>query len=181
MTELRFKLDDDYLMEAVRKYRRQHWSRCSFLAVKLPASLILAGLAVWAVTRQSWGLAVLFSTLIALLLCAHFLDYCIIRRRFRKSPYRGEYFTVILSADGYHSTGVKSDVRLTWDAFTKACRFNNGFLIFQGPGGYNWLPVSAIVKGSALELEDLVRDHIKNYTIVEPAHAADGRTLPPSS
>jgi hypothetical protein len=85
------------------------------------------------------------------------------KRSLKKSPWTGSRMNTTLSEDGMHITSDKSDVFLKWSAFTKALRFNDGFLLFQGPRVFNWLPKSALTEGSEQDVDSLLKENIKNY------------------
>ena len=56
-----------------------------------------------------------------------------------------------------------SNTRLKWSVCTSARRLADGFLLFQGPRRFNWLPFSAITEGSIEEAEELIRGNVSNY------------------
>jgi hypothetical protein len=135
------------------------------LPFKILAVIALAILSVFAAIYDSTWMALFFIALIVLLLSGHCIDYWILKRRFRKSPYRNEHITITISDGGFHAIGGKSETKLTWEAFTKAAQFRDGFLLFQGPTLFNWLPVSGIVSGTPVEIDQLIRKHIKEHKI----------------
>ncbi len=94
-------------------------------------------------------------------------DTWLIRRRFRKSPYYGDEIVFAITENGTHAVGRNSEVRIGWASFTKARRFRDGTILFQGPNVYNWLPDKALVDQSAISaFLDLISKHIKDYRTV---------------
>lgn len=167
MAEYRFLFDESFLIQACRKNRRQHGTLRVFLVIKSVACLLVLGLAALSVAHRAWWLTALFVAAAILGFNGHQIDLWRLKRRFRKSPYKDDDLVITLTADGVHALGSKSDSKLTWAVFTKACQFGDGFLLFQGPGLYNWLPTSALVDGSTSEVESLIRDNVRHYKMVE--------------
>ena len=168
MPEYRFLFDETFLIESLRKYRKQHGTRYASLAIKSIAGLLLLALAAFSAWQIDWWLALFFCALVLLMFNGHLIDYWLIRRRFRKSPYRNENMVSILTAEGLHAVSPQSDSRLAWSVFTKARSFSDGVLLFQGPGVFNWLPDTALSDGSRTEVDSLIRARVKDYRIVEP-------------
>lgn len=167
MPEYRFKFDEAFLIEAFRKYRKQHGTRYVSLAMKSIAGLLLLALAAFSAWQINWWLAVFFVALVLLMFNGHLIDYWLIKRRFRRSPYWNDNMVSNLTAEGLHAVGSHSDSKLGWAVFTKARYFRDGFLLFQGPGLFNWLPDAALSDGSRAEVESLIQAHVEDYRIVE--------------
>ncbi len=167
MPEYRFLFGEDFLIQGFQKYRKQHGTRCVFIAIKSVASILLVALVAFAVAHRIWGLTIFLIALVILIFNGHRMDFWLFKRRFRKSPYRNENIIITLTADGFHAVGLKSNSKLTWAAFTKARRFRDGFLLFQGPGLFNWLPDAALAAGAAAEVAYLIEANVKDYKIVE--------------
>ncbi|HEY2343942.1 MAG TPA: YcxB family protein [Chthoniobacteraceae bacterium] len=66
-------------------------------------------------------------------------------------------------SDGVTIQSDKSASQISWDAYTSAQRLKDGFLLFQGPHLFNWLPFAAIVEGSVEDAESLLRDNVADY------------------
>ena len=164
MAEYRFLFDEGFLIQAFRRYRRQHGTRRVLMAIKVVAAVLLVPLAVFAVAHRVWWLAAFFLALVILMFNAHLIDFFLIKRQFRKSPYRDEHVVITLAAEGVHAVSSKSDSKLTWAVFTKARRFHDGF-----PVVFNWLPEPALTEGTAADVESLIKTHVRDYRIVESA------------
>lgn len=158
-----FTFSEAILIEMFRRYRRCQKLRryAAFLKVVLGFFLI-ALIAVCVLAKTYLGASVI-AVFFALLVFAQRLDEWMIGRRFRKSPYRDERLKIQLSPEGFAVRGTITSAQLTWAAFTGARRFADGFLLYQGPGVFNWLPFGAIVEGTVDEAEALIRAHISGY------------------
>lgn len=86
-----------------------------------------------------------------------------------KSPFNGEELTIKFDEEGFHASSSKQDVKLRWGVFTRVAHFSDGFLLFQGPALFNWIPFSAVEHSEIPDLEALLREHIKEHKIVEQA------------
>jgi len=167
MPEYQFQFEESLLVEACGKYRRQHGARYAALAIKSIAGLLLLVLATFSAWQISWPLALFFAALVLLMFNGHLLDFWLIKRRFRKSPYWKDSINSKLTAEGLHIVGQNSDSKLGWAVITKVCSFRDGVLLFQGPGVFNWLPDDALSDGTRAEVEALVQAHVKDHRIVE--------------
>lgn len=152
-----FRFSEDFLVEALRRLWR-HKRQRTFAAIRLVASGIMAMFAVLSLGFGQWWLALFFALLILAAYQGRRLDEWLARRRFRKSPYYDDPVRVEVSDDGLWIKGLKSDTRLTWEAFSRAVRFPDGWLLLQGPGVGNWLPDAARRDGESNEsLDELVQ------------------------
>jgi hypothetical protein len=53
--------------------------------------------------------------------------------------------------------------------------FSDGFLLFQGPRLFNWLPLEKISEGNIETLIDLIKANIQNYKVIkQPASQGFG-------
>lgn len=156
---------EPFLIEMVRRYRCSRALARYATLLKGGLGLCLIALILVCVLAKTYIGASVISVFLALLLFSRRFDEFIIARRFRKSPYRDERIRIQLSADGFTATGTKSNAQLSWAVFTKALRFDDGFLLFQGPGVFNWLPVRAITEGTAAGAEELIRTNVSDYKL----------------
>jgi hypothetical protein len=178
--EYRFRFGQEFLLTALSKYRRQLWWYAWYRALKLIAGLTLLTLVGVCLYTQAPFPALFLGAFVLLLAFAARLDNWLVHRRFRKSPYYDDDMVVRLSDDGVFLRGRAAETRLEWSIITKARRFADGLLLFQGPHLFNWLPDAASDPASCLEAEALVKDRVRDYYDVEPrvraaapAHAAD--------
>jgi len=94
------------------------------------------------------------------------------RRSFKKSPYLDDDVVIEFTDAGFHAHSSKQDTKLQWSAFTKVAHFSDGFLLFQGPKFFNWIPFSSLESPSqAVELATLLRSKITEHKVVEPSTA----------
>ena len=150
-----------------QRYRRQHRARFSGLAIKFLSFILLMPIAIWMLWRGYVFIGAFLAVLGISMFFAHHLDYWLARRSFKKSPYRDEHLTIELTDQGFHALSEKQDVKLSWSVFTKVVQFNDGFLLFQGPKWFNWIPVSSLSDSSqAAELESLLRSKIREYRVM---------------
>jgi len=167
MAGYRILIDDDFLIQAFRKYRRQHGARYVLLAVKSVGAALLLAVSAFGVVMEMWGLVAFLVPLVFLMFSGHLIDFWRMKRRFRKSPFRNDEAAITLTPDGLHTVSPKSESRQTWAVFTRARRFSDGFILFQGPGLFNWLPDAALTDGTPHEVDAMVRDNVKDYKVVE--------------
>jgi hypothetical protein len=154
---------EPFLIEMVRRYRRSKTLARYATLLKAFLGVCLVGLIVICVLVKTYVGASVLSVFLALLILAHRLDEWFVRRRFRKSPYRDERIRIQRSADGLTANGTKSNVQLSWAVFTGARRLEDGFLLFQGPGVFNWLPITAMTEGTAEKAEELIRTNVSDH------------------
>lgn len=92
------------------------------------------------------------------------IDAWLVKRRLRKSPFHNNDLSFRLSPEEIHITGNNEDARLKWSAFSKARRFRDGLLLYQGPQFFNWLPDSASVgQDSITNAQKLAQSKVKDY------------------
>lgn len=167
MTVAVFKFDEDFLVEAFRRYRRQHRARWVFLGLKVGAILLVAAVGGWALHLGNTLPGVVFLSLSLLLCFVHRVDDWWVRRALRKSPYADEVLRVEMDETSYRVTSPKQDVKLQWSVFTRVVHFPDGVLIFQGPRVFNWIPVTALVApADRAGLETLVRSKIRPHQVI---------------
>ena len=101
------------------------------------------------------------------MLFGNHIDYLIIKYCNRKSPHVSENVEITLSEKGFHAVSSKSETKAKWSIFTKAVAFRDGFLLFQGPRLFNWLPSDKITEGNIENLIDLIKANIHKYKVIE--------------
>ncbi len=174
MLVLSIRFTDDFFIEMLERYRRQHRGRGILLAVKIVAVALLLPVAVLVFTLGHTAVAVLFALFAPSMFFAHKISYWRTRRNFLKSPFRNEAVTMELSEEGLHVKSETGDSRLIWAAFTQVTHFSDGFLLFSGPGLIRWLPTYALDGESEIrELEKLLREKIENHRVIDQAHGRE--------
>ena len=128
--------------------------------------------------RADWpsiGLSLFFVLLVVALIFSSPLDRALSRRRIRKIPTLNDDWVIRLSDDGMSSSSKRGEGRLDWSGFSRARRFADGLLLFQGPHLFHWFPDNACTQpGLPSELGDLVRRHVSDYRDVGRRASSDG-------
>lgn len=170
MIKLNFKFDEQFLIDGFKKYRQQHAIRNTWFVLKIILSILFVVLAITSAYHGDYKLIFFFAAVIIIMLYGHKIDYFVIKYRCRKSPHVNEYVEISLNENGLQAVSSKSETKAKWSIFTKAVVFRDGFLLFQGPGLFTWLPLNKISEGTVGELSGLIKDNINNYNIIEQKH-----------
>jgi hypothetical protein len=162
--QYKFTFSEEFLLTATLRYRQQlSWLR-TFHRVKWPLLFVFMAYATFTAVVVDYSLLILFVFMAGALFLGWPIDAWLLRRRFRKSPYHNDQILLSLSDEGLHVVGLTSEIRLSWPVFTKARRFSDGLLLFQGPSVFHWLPNNAVTDPSiVLEVEQLVRSWISDF------------------
>jgi hypothetical protein len=172
MSQYRFSYDDAYVIDFASRYRRQRRAYPWFTVVRVVciAGLValLAVIVVLAVRQpnREW-LALLSLSLvplffIVLLLLGPRLDFALLKRGIRKSPFFGCEVQIAVSDAGVSVDTPKSQLSLSWSAYTRAKRLATGFILFSGPSPAHWLPDRALVAGTVGDVERLLTAKLGN-------------------
>ena len=161
------RFSDDHYLSSQARYRQQLESRIPHKLLKwIVASLVLAALFFLLINGVMVGFVVLLAALVILRFSPK-LETIYVRTRFAKSPYRNSDVVFTLSDSGVHVVGEYEESRLGWQLFTKARRFNDGLLLFQGPRMFSWLPDSAAAESDAISKAcGLVQRRISDYRVI---------------
>ena len=166
--QYRFRFSEEHLLTSFLRYRQQLWWRKWFLGLKwvlaIPFAAVL-GLAVYSGAKLlATVLGGLFGMVLGGLTLGWRIDALLLRRRFRRSPYYNDDITYFLSEEGSRVLGRDSEVRIGWSSFTRARRYPDGLLLFQGPGMFNWLPDAAALEPATVkEVDRLLRTYVADY------------------
>lgn len=161
-TEAQFKFDEQFLIESLRRNRRQWRGRYIFAAVKWIAGILFAAISAILFAGGNVGAGSIFIPIILVLIFAHRLDEPSIKRRFRKSPYYGANVRFVFSEEKIEISQEIARMELNWSAFTRAVTFLDGALLFQGDGMFNWLPRSSFSNEASFDrLLELINQKIK--------------------
>ncbi len=165
--EYRFQFSVQHLWTSLQRYTQQiGWIRPLFKFRWLLGLSCVLALAILA--NKALGPAIILGCLfmVGLLLAGWppSLSIWILRRRFQKSPFYNDEITFSLSESGAHVLGRGSELRIGWANFTKARRFTDGLMLFQGPSVFNWLPdTAADTAEDVAEAQKLARSQIQDY------------------
>jgi len=165
--EYRIRTDEDYYVTAYARYRRQHswyrWLRPTAVLVWIALAAFIyfsnGAVADW----PTIGLSLFVVLLVAALIFYTPLNRAVFRRRIRKIPTLNDDWVMRLSDDGMSSSGKRGEGRLDWSGFSRARRFADGLLLFQGPHLFHWFPDSACTHPALSDVGDLVRRHVSDY------------------
>jgi hypothetical protein len=170
MNAYRFLYDEKFIIETLSRHREQHKMRAWILGIKALCFLGLMGLlllillvAINPTRGASRGvivLAVIPAFFMLLLLLGPRIDYFFLKRRFKRSPFYGCEARVTVTELGVMVETHKSQLSLSWSAFTKAKRLRDGFLLTSEPGMIFWWPDSSLEVGSNVEVGGLVLKHV---------------------
>ncbi|MEY2467028.1 MAG: hypothetical protein QOD03_1549 [Verrucomicrobiota bacterium] len=164
MIKARIKFSPEFLTEAMVRYRQQHRTRWLLTLIKIISFLLLVALGVFITSEGEWIIGLFFAMISALLLFSQRIGLWWMRRSFLKSPFYNEDLTIEISHEAYHVKGSKQDSKLSWSLFSKIVCMPDGFLLFQGPSFFNWIPYSALEDPNQREeLKALLRDKTPNY------------------
>ena len=167
MIEVSFKFTADRLIDGLQHFRRQGFARLTRSLVWV-LGIMAIPIAYFGITSGEWVIACclivgLFSPLIVPVLS----DW-LIRRRFSKSPFSNEDMTLKFDEAGLHATSLTTDLNLAWTAFTKAVEFSDGFLLFNGPKLFRWIPADAFVNPNQIpDFKALLRAKVSQYERIE--------------
>jgi len=177
--EYRIRNDEDYYVIAYARYRRQlwwyRWLRSAVVLVWFVLAAFIyssnGAVADW----PSIGLSLFVVLLVAALIFSTPLNRAVFRRRIRKIPTLNDDWVMRLSDDGMFSSGKRGEGRLDWSGFSRARRFADGLLLFQGPHLFHWFPDSARAQPALpSDVGDLVRRHVSDYRDVGRRASSDG-------
>ena len=182
--EYRIRGDEDYFVTAHARYRRQLWWYHRLRSSVVLVWVVVAWIALAAFIYFSngavadWpsiGLSLFVVLLVAALIFYTPLSRAVLRHRIRKIPTLNDDWVMRLSDDGMSSSGKRGEARLDWSGFSKARRFADGLMLFQGPNLFHWFPDSARTKPALPSDEgDLVRRHVSDYRDVGRRASSDG-------
>ncbi len=169
MNRYRVSYNEEYILSSLEQYRRQRKVYPWFIALKIVCALglaLLISIVVYGALTfagRSGPLVLISLVLVVFLLLlvqGPRLDYMLLKRRLRKSPFYGDEINIIVSEEGMSFETPRSKTSLKWSAFTYARRGAHGFLAFTDPKAAHWLPDSSLTSGVPAEVELLLRKNI---------------------
>lgn len=168
IAEYRLRYTEEYLLQAMSRYRKTLWWRGQYSALRwvLAAALaVLLAVALWARAYTAGiVLCAFLGALIGMTVFGDPISAWIARRRLRKSPFHNNDLVFRISDSELHVTGTNEETHLKWSAYSKARRFSDGLLLFQGPHFFNWLPDSAAVNAASIDqAKNLALSHVADY------------------
>lgn len=159
-----FRFDAEHLIRSTQRYQQTRAIIRGWTVLRYVIAVPIAALAwfCWLI-RENWVASLCVATVITLVFTWP-LQKLAMRYTSRKSPFTNEDVAVEFNADGAHIRGTVQDSRLAWAVYTKARRFADGMLLFQGPSLYSWMPDSAATDSTSVTaLRELVRANVRDY------------------
>ncbi len=156
------EIDEALLVESAERFRAQSAGRFGRYGLKIICALGLGIFLMIALWARVWVVAVVVLLFVGLLLVGPRIDFWLMKRRLRMSPFYRQRLEVCLSPEGFSEVGKLSKTELAWAAFTGVVRVEDGFLIFSGPKVFHWLPDRALIEGDLSQAESLLREHIES-------------------
>lgn len=168
MPSARFVLvaDEAYFDEAFVRFRRQLRWRIWMWVATFFLALVVATVAAWSVFQGHAVTATCMILLAVFVVVSPWIDRWLVRRHVRKLPHCGDTLTITLSEQGLHSTAARAEGHLQWSCFTKARRFPDGLMLFQGPRIYHWLPDRSADPDGPQTAEELARAQLADFRVV---------------
>jgi hypothetical protein len=162
VAHLRFS--EDVLLQGLARYgrvKRARWGKVLLCVLVLTVSAVLGVV----LSASVWGPVAGVVLGGAYLMMVDRVQRWGIRRRFRRSPFCGEDLAFEFGEHEVRITSPQQDVRLQWSVFTKAVRFEDGFLLMQGSSVFNWIPAAAFADPSHVSaMEAHVKANIAQYS-----------------
>ena len=143
MLRARFTFSEKLLFEGLDGHHATRPSRTIQTGVRILAMIALVTLIGLMSAKGNIAAALVLAGFAALLGFSRRIDRAIIARRFRHSPYVGSEISFVLDENGVYSSCALGITSLRWEAVTRIVGLETGFLLYQGPSAYNWLPLIA--------------------------------------
>ncbi len=166
--EFRVRYDEQYLLSAISRHRRQLWWRGAYDLLRWSLAAVMAlltGIVFYSgAFMPSVVLGGFTGALLGSILLGDPIDAWILKRRLRKSPFHNNNLVFRVSPTDIHASGNNEDTHLKWTAYSKARRFSDGLLLYQGPQFFNWLPDSAALDAASISAaQEMARSYVKDY------------------
>jgi hypothetical protein len=92
------------------------------------------------------------------------LDRFILARRRRKSPFWNQSVRIELDEEALRESSELAASSARWEAFTRCIGVRDGFLLYQGPYVFYWLPITAFFDGPQREaMAEFLKRKVKKY------------------
>jgi hypothetical protein len=177
MIEASIHYSSDYLLEALNRYHQQGAVRFFFAAVKLAGLVVFISQTVLLAQKGFYASALLAALMVLVFLNLYRGVCWLARWSFQNRPYYDQRLALQLTPEQFYGRSERWEIRLPWTAFQKAVHFRDGFLLFQSPKVFNWIPLAALKnRAQAAELEALLRAKIPVHKIVQPCANSNERS-----
>ncbi len=166
---VRYKIqaDEVFFTSAFQRHYKQHALSRFFSTIRAMGIIVFTLCAMTAAVQKYWLPAFVTLGLALLILLSRKLDHFWLLWNLKKSPFWDEETVMEISDVGLKTSSNKGNADLAWQAFTRALRFPDGFLLYQGPSVFYWLPDSTLAEGfNAQDTEAVLRKHIANFRVI---------------
>jgi hypothetical protein len=175
IAEYRYTYTADLMIEGLRRYRQRHHQRYWLPWLKSIGFVGMMVFVAFSIYARLWFPGLVFSFFLVLLLSGPRLDYFLLRRRHRKSPFFNSNVVVQVSESGCIVADANSRSELSWSLFTGGHRFHEGILVLHGPQQFQWWPDACLTAGSIQEVDALLRAKVPKFSGSEQGAAGDAR------
>jgi len=156
--------NETYYVEGAKRFRasKPKVLRSVIFGIKVVGVLVLVFGFVASIFSGHYMTAIPCLVSLVFIFCAKQIDLFVLKRNVRKSPHFNDDLMLNFSDDGMHAKSELLDLSLTWSSFSELKKVDGGFLLFQGPKYYNWLPGDAIVDSSQLSgVRELLEKNVR--------------------
>lgn len=163
MPAYRYVYNDEFLTEAVRRHHASQklLSVGRVICLVVGLACMVLGVALW---RQHDPRPLLAIGVIGLMLSGSaWYAEAILRRNFRRSPFRDQEVNWQISGEQLAITIGTTATTFDWSVVTRAHKFSDGFLLYWGPAAFHWLPNRFQVEGTPEDTEALLRAKVSDY------------------
>lgn len=176
MVAAEFQYAEDYLAEALRRYRRMYRVRIVakqiLILIGLTATLALAIMELF--TGRVGSIVFFMPVLFLIHPALGWMENWRVKQLLRNSPCWGEYVRIEFLEEGIREKTGKSDARLDWSVLTRVAHFADGFLLFEGPQFFHWVPLRSLVApSSGGEFHELLLRKVAEHEIIEEITGAN--------
>lgn len=163
MLQIRILSDEAYAIDSLSRFRRQRHRRKRIVIPGLFGLLFILPITVLLFRWREYGMAIPLTGFFFVVIFSGAWESWTLRRKIRNSPFNNDELTFTLTEDAFGIASDRGEANLNWTAFTEVMHFDDGFLLFQGPLNFNWLPLSAFTQGTAKEMDNLLRQKISKH------------------
>ncbi len=159
--------NDAFLTDAFQRHHSQHSLYRVFAVIRIIGIVVLMLCSLALVVAGEWSMAILTLGMASFIPLSRKFDHFCRARTIKKLPFWNEVSVTEFSDEGLKSNSSNGSSDLSWQAFTRVLRFPDGFLLYQGPSYFHWLPDSSLVEGfKAQDAEVFLRKHLADYQVI---------------
>jgi len=159
--------NDAFFTVAFQRHYGQHRLSGIFSAIRLLGVVVFVLCAITLAVQKIWLTALFTLGLAVFILFSRKFEHFWRLIKIRKSPFWNEVSVIWISDEGLKSNCNKGNADFKWQAFTRVLRFPDGFLLYQGPCVFFWLPDSALIEGfKAHDAESILREHLVDFKAI---------------